>query len=282
MDEMNQEKLVSFEGDILRPTLLKLANLTQQIENKFEKPISKNMSGHWVWRYENPRLEHIVIQRLYRIISGLKACYGLLRQGQIQEIGVILRTITEFQYDIMFLLENYGTNALTQHQKKFIEEITKEGYIDINIPFLGAVDREMVSRKKVLASVARSLNEAGNESDAQRLVEIDTDIFSGYVHGAYPNVMDIYGQNPSDIRYHPFGIKNGRIISTWITQIMIYLERAVLKTFFVAHYFGLEEIKDEAFQLKKEFSINAKNYGYSLEFKTKDPMGDLKKGKPLE
>jgi hypothetical protein len=278
---MSIEALHFFQDDLLKPTLLSSGEIVSEIEVTFEKPKPTSLGGHPVWRYENPKVEHIIIQRLYRQISGLKSCYTLLRQGQIQEIGVLLRTVNEFQQDITFLLENYG-KEMSGHQKLFVTEVLKEGYVNINLPWLGATPRAMVSRKKIIASVARALEAQANPSDAQKLSELDTDIFSSFVHGAYPAVMDIYGHNPRNPSYHAFGVITPRIIFTWVTQIIVYLERLILSQFFVCHNFGLVRTVNKVLALRKKFTEEAKKYGHDLSLMDKGSMDRLKKGKPIE
>jgi hypothetical protein len=154
----NERHLISIDGlaifqeKLLRPTLNAANKIMVEIENRFEKPIQIDLGGHPVWRYKEPKLEHIVIQRLYRQIGGLRSSFLLLVQGQTQEIAVLLRTVNEFQQDVVFLLENYG-KELSEHQRVFITEVLKEGYVDITLPWLGAMPRATVSRNKVLASI---------------------------------------------------------------------------------------------------------------------------------
>jgi hypothetical protein len=282
MNQKPANPIQDFQAIVVMPFLESIHELVKAIENKFDKPEYIVIKETKAWRYANPRLEHICIQRLYRIISGLYACANLLRFGQIQEIGVILRTVTEFQQDIVFLLEDYKPGQPNDAQKKFVEEITKEGYVDLTVPFKGATPRETMSRKKIEASVARHYGMGQNPSDYKQITSLENDILGGFVHAVYPSVMDIYGGDFENPQYHPFGILTKRIFSTWSSQIMIYMERLFYKAYLVAHNFGLEKIGLQAISVKESWDIEAAKYGHFLPKDDKKAMRNLKKGKPLE
>jgi hypothetical protein len=71
------------------------------IQRKFPRPEFTNEGKHNQWRYTKPDRIHVCILKSVRIISGLNSCLVLLESGHISEVAVILRTINEFQGDII-------------------------------------------------------------------------------------------------------------------------------------------------------------------------------------
>jgi hypothetical protein len=60
----------------------------------------------FVFRYKERTLKQAIVQKLARIISGLRAALLLLRNGLLQEQAVIQRVLDEFCEDVLFL--SYG------------------------------------------------------------------------------------------------------------------------------------------------------------------------------
>jgi len=75
------------------------------LESKIETPAFGKRGTYYVFRYEKQSIEAAVIQKLARVISGLHASLLLLQGGFVQELGVIFRTLDEFNEDMVFLCQ---------------------------------------------------------------------------------------------------------------------------------------------------------------------------------
>ena len=142
----------------------------------------------------------------------------LFEHGQTQEVGVLLRIVNEFQQDVTFLIEKQKVGA-RELQRRFVQDIIKEIYGNQERPLEGTIDHAPPPRLKVVASSARRFS-----SDAKVLADLDADVYSAFDHAAYPTVLEIYGHDKAEPRYHPFGVLTSSISFMWAQPILAYRE----------------------------------------------------------
>jgi len=281
-----EAELVDLDGfetldrELYAPTIAELTRLTRMIENEFDPPqwVVKDSRKQWVYR--STGREYIVIQRLFRGISALNACRFLIPNCFVAEMGVLLRTINEFEEDIVFLLENYPEEQ-SEDQKTFIQENLKPMYRNRDIPFEGLESPAMVPRKKVVAATRRRVASLSNPHDAQKLASITGDLFSAYVHGAFEANMDLYGFDGQVQSYQVSGLRSDRARFDWIQQLLLQLERQVFAVEYVGQILGPVNVHQEAGALRKWYAEAANKFGYYQEFENKNPLADLKAGRAL-
>lgn len=255
------------------PAMLYLTKVVDRLEDAFRKPELIPVCEIEQWRYPKLTVEHMCILRAVRIISALNATKVLLREGYVQEIAVLLRTIDEFQEDIVFLMENYPSEDLSPAQQKFMEEYGKEEYTDPRHPFKEQTERVPPSRKKIKASVARFLTPIVNPSDSQRTSQVATDCLSGYVHGAYPHIMELYGGPPPDSHFYMTGMLGTPHQDLFMRMVAMHLQRTIPIFGFMCQTFGVE---DEFWNLyhMKNWSLQALR---TLGIKTEESPADILK-----
>ena len=281
-----ERELIDLEGfgnldrDLYAPTITELNRLTQVIESQWTLPRPLIHESRLRWTYDSPGLEHILVQRLYRAISGLNACRFLLPNCFTTEIAVILRTVNEFNEDIVFLLENYGS-PLSKDQELFIRENIKPIYRNPNVSFEGLEKKAMVPRERIIAANRRRISPLSNPSDAQKLSDVTGDLLSSYVHGAFEANLEMYGHDLQNPRYEIDGSKTDRARFEWVQQVLVQLERIVFSVEYLGQVVGPISVHAEAGTLRRSYSKIAVRYGYWMEFENKNMLGDIKKGKPL-
>ncbi|MFA7158998.1 MAG: hypothetical protein WC299_06805 [Kiritimatiellia bacterium] len=236
---MNME-LNEYFKRIFDPALEYYTQVIHRVENRFDRPQLVEVNGIPQWRYTKLTVEHMCLLRGVRIISAFNSIRSLLNNGYVQEISVLLRTIDEFQEDIVFLIENYSAKELSAQQKKFLEEMGKEEYFDPNHPFATQIIREPPIRKKIKAAGARFLSPVMNPSDSQKISQIGTDCLSGYMHGAYPQIMELYGGPPPTSRFHLTGMLGTPRMDVWMRTVAMYLQRTGPTLGFMCHAFEME------------------------------------------
>jgi hypothetical protein len=74
--------------------------------------------------------------------------------------------------------------------------------------------------------------------------------FSGYVHGAYPHIMEMFGGNPP--RFHLSGMLNTPRIDEWHGQLVGYVYRLTMASVFVARKLGIKEMEQHIRELVRE------------------------------
>jgi hypothetical protein len=268
---------------IFDPAVEYYTTVIGHIENRLPKPELTKLSGVNQWRYLELTIEHMCLLRGIRIISAFSAIRGLLTNGYVQEISVILRTVDEFQDDIVFLLENYPADELSPQQQKFMQEMGKEQYDDINRPFATKTKREPPVRKKVKASVSRLLNPVMNTNDSKEISQLSTDSLSGYVHGTYPHIMELYGGPPPSSHFHMKGMLGTPRIETWMRFVAVYLQRTGPTIGFMCHAFGMEEEFQTLRHMKNWFVKELEeSFGCNLSNTPDEALERIKQGKPMD
>lgn len=155
------------------------------------------------FRYRIPTPRVFQVLKCVRIISGLRACLALLKSGFTQEIGVLIRTIYEFLHDIDFIEQGIRLGELTSAQNemldRFFQHDLKRGEEMMN----DHSKQPTILRKKVYSLIAKFLKPE-NPDRAQRLLKTLEDAYSGYVHGRYPHIMELY--SGGDWRFYTHGM----------------------------------------------------------------------------
>src|ERR671914_2536366 len=91
MDEIYEEVLINMEAALDR--------LVEQVPPAQPVPFRTG----FVFRYRERTAQQALVQKLARIITGLRAAHVLLKQGLVQEQAVTQRVLGDLQEDVFFL-----------------------------------------------------------------------------------------------------------------------------------------------------------------------------------
>ncbi|MDR6304678.1 hypothetical protein GGQ85_002390 [Nitrobacter vulgaris] len=172
------------------------------------------------FRFLNPDHRHFCLVRAARIVSALNAAICLAESGFAQEICVILRTMLEYctQIDIVLLSRVESSEPIAKIEK----------YLDVFF----ADDRRIEGHRAIAleqAFVHDALGARLDEFAEDRLPKPSSKIMSQsylslsyYVHGRYPESMDLYGGRPG--RFHLNGMRNTPKDKEPIELIETYLD----------------------------------------------------------
>ena len=210
-----------------------------------------SVSGQQQFRYSENTVYHVAFLKAVRMVSGLNASLTLVSGGYYQEIMVVLRTVDDFFSDILFILENAEQNTLADAQKKFMEDFFQEEFVNPKNPMQNTKRRSTVPKRKIWASVARQIGQYANPSDAQKILQLTNDAFSGYVHGAYPQIMELCGGKPP--RFHMNGVLVRPRIEACFKQISFYLHRTIIATGVLIKSLGLSILSDRVREIRDYF-----------------------------
>jgi hypothetical protein len=176
------------------PTLEVLERAFRLLEARVAPPIRKAWKDGFVFRYAERTVHQAIVQKLARMISGLHAIQLLHGQGLFQEQGVVQRTLDEIEEDIVFLSLGLVHGQLTRRHKEYLEYFYAEEFDDATNIMGSHRSRGMVSREKIRAYVNRV--DGADSSRANVAGKIIAKAYSGFVHGASPHIMDMYGGIP--------------------------------------------------------------------------------------
>jgi hypothetical protein len=167
-----------------------------------------------------------------KLVSTLNAALILYQHGYPQEVGALCRMADDFSNEVMFILLPQGGEEVDATQRQFLENFFQEEFDDARDPLGSEQTRVTVPAKKIHAAFAKLAANEINPSDAQEMLRTIQQAFSGYVHGAYPHIMELYGGDPP--RFHLSGMPNTPTTKGWKGQLVGYVYRAIMLTALVS------------------------------------------------
>jgi len=246
---------------IFKQYIKELETSVLQLEDKSNIPVFIKDPKFPRFRYKKQGVENICYLKLVRILYGLNALVCLLEAGFVYEMGGVIRSLDEAFFDISFLIEGYPDNLSTQ-QKKYIRDFYQEEFEDPSDTRKGTIPRDRVSSQKIHAAAAREIKGYHNPSDYQKMLQTVSKVFSGYVHSAYPHIMENYGGNPP--RFHFEGLTGTPIIKKWEYQLVQTVYRAGLVVANVARILNSRGEVKKLYKLRCWYE-NATGYNFSSE-----------------
>jgi len=135
------------------------------------------------------------------LCSLMGATAVLLRSGHLHEAYALCRVIDEQGEDILFL--TLRSTQTSNYREQFVKSFYQEEFADADDP-LSTIERPQVSRKKIRAAIFSKGTGFADPSTAVAAAHTVTSAQSGYIHGAYVHIMDLYGGDPP--RFHTRGL----------------------------------------------------------------------------
>jgi hypothetical protein len=200
-----------------------------------------------------------MIQKVARVVSGLHAARLLCEQGLLQEQSAIQRMLDEFHEDIWFLAMAVINKEITPLHHKYLDAFYQEEFDPITGKSL--LKRDMVSRKKIRAYLARLPQQPKDPSSAVTLSHTIHSAYSGFIHGASPQIMDMVGGNPP--RFHINGMAGTPRHDGHRHDLYNPFFRSIVSFAIVAKAFGDEELFQELRAWLLEFDkLSGRNEAY--------------------
>lgn len=212
----------------------------QDFENAMpNKPEFVRLSFGMAWRFKEKDIYQATIQKLARVQSSVRAALLLLNHGFVQEQAVLQRTIDETNEDIMFLVYAVTNGGITELHERYLDAFWKEEVDESGTMMGSAQKRPMISRKKIHAYLACMEGLEMDPSTCQEVARTISKAYSGFVHGASPHIMDMYGGDPP--HFHAKGILSTSRISAHADDLWNYVYRSFVSHIAVAKALGAKE-----------------------------------------
>lgn len=228
----------------LEKTLAQLGSLYLEMSTQIPPPQFVDIHGHKTFRYLDISESLACFLKGVKIVSSLNASIILLRAGYAQEIGALCRMVDDFCNEIFFLLKPQDGENFSKEQIQFLEDFFQEEFDKPMDPLSSTQKRTNVPVRKIHATFAKLAASEINPSDAQEMLRTTHQAFSGYIHGAYPHIMEMYGGAPA--HFHLAGMANTPRVDEWRGQLIGYVYRALIMSVFVARKLGLSEMEKKA------------------------------------
>lgn len=215
-------------------------------------PRFANFGEGFVFRYVEQTIHQAIIQKLARIISGLHAARILLDHGFVQELGALQRMLDEFQEDITFLSYAVIYDDFTELHQRYLDAFYEEEFDKPEDPVASTQKRPMIPRKKVRAYLVRVERANLDPSKGIELSKTISNSYSGFIHGASPHIMDMYGGNPP--KFHVTSMLGTPRIEEHTDDIWNYFLRGIIAFGFAAKAFGEEKLFNEIREYRDYFT----------------------------
>lgn len=250
MDESYEDALVHMDR-----TLTLLLRLVPQ---PVQREINIEGKESVAYRFKEQSIQQAIIQKLVRTISGLRATRILAEHGFVQEQASLHRTLDEFNEDVMFLSLAIIHDDITELHGRYLAAFY-EAEFDAETAMASTQKRPMIPRRKIRHYLDNKIldDKLGGGPEAARTV---SKFYSGYVHGASDQIMDIYFGNPP--RFHTNGILGTNRHKEYRDEFWNYMYRGILSFGLALKAFGREEEFEENRRKAWEFGRKSgRDYG---------------------
>ena len=210
----------------LESILKELGSLYHEMADLVESPVVVPSGVSTAWRYKTQTESLTCYLKAIKTISTLNACMVLLKAGHAQEIGALCRMIDAYCNEIFFLLMPQDGDNFSKEQIQFLEDFYQEEFDKPEDPLGSTQKRKNVPVKKIHSTFSKIAKSETNPSDTQELLRTTHQAFSGYVHGAYPHIMELFGSNKPYLN----GMHGTPRMDEWRGQLVRYIYRTIMAT----------------------------------------------------
>jgi len=223
------------------------------LSRKVGNPQCQSMGGGYVYRYEEKSIYQAIVQKLARVVTGLQAISVLNRAGFLQEQAALQRMMDEFEEDIAFLCFGVIFNDLTDLHKEYLAAFYEEEFDDPESAIRFTQKRPMIPRKKIRAFVSKDRGAGYDQSSTIEIGRTIHKLYSGFVHGASPQLMELYFGNPPQFQLSAG--TNSPFYRDHVEDLLNYYYRSILSFAYAAKAFGEETLFKRLFEYSKEFAV---------------------------
>ncbi len=228
-------------------------------ESKVPCPVLISTSTGYIVRYKEKNIHQALVQKLARVISGLHAAKLLLSHGFVQELGALQRMLDEFNEDITFLASGIIYNEIGDLHKRYLQYFYQEEFDESGRPLCLTEGRPTIPRKKIHAYLAKLMAPGIPENVKRESSKAISKVYSGYVHGASPQIMDMCIGDPPNFKVK--GMSDTQRLTDHADDLWNYFYRAILSFAMVAKAFGDDDLFDKIRQYRDYFeSISGKSF----------------------
>lgn len=238
--------------------LKNMEHTVHQLAGRVPRPQRIPYKDSYVFRYVEKSVHQALVQKLARLVSGLHAARLLMESGFVQEQASLQCILDEIAEDISFLSFSVVYGDLTALHKTYLDAFFQEEF-DPNDPVASSKERPSVPRRKIRAYIDRVLSGPKGSSKHLEASRTVSKAYSGYVHAASPQIMDMYGGRPP--RFHVRGMRGTERHLEHSADLWNYFYRGILALGFAVKAFGDEELFASIRKFADEFArTSGKNY----------------------
>ena len=223
------------------------------LSRKVGDPQIQPMGDGYVYRYKEKTIYQAIVQKLARTVTGLQAISLLNKAGYLQEQAALQRTLDEFEEDIAFLCFGIIFDEIGDLHRKYLAAFYEEEFDNPPSAIGSMQKRPMIPRKKIRAFVSKDRAAGYDQSSTIEVGRTISKAYSGYVHGASPQLMELYFGNPP--QFHLSGGAHSPFYEDHLEDLLNYYYRSILSFAFAAKAFGEETLFKKVRDYSKEFAV---------------------------
>lgn len=224
----------------------------EMLFQKISKPSKVRLGNGFDYRFKEKSIEQAIIQKLARTVTGLRAISQLNKTGLYQEQAALQRMQDEFDEDIMFLSFWIIFNDFTDHHQNYLDYFYEEEFDDQVSAIESPQKRGMVSRQKIRAFISKDRGTGYGQSSSIEVSRTLSKTYSGYVHGASPQIMELYFGHPP--KFQLLNTTNSPFKQDYTDDLLNYYYRAILSFSFAAKALKQDELCEEIIKFSKKFA----------------------------
>lgn len=236
-----------------------LENIFSKLEKNIPKPKKTTYANHFTYRYNEHNVQVVTIQKISRIITGLRASIILLQNGYLQELAVLQRVLDDIGEELDFLVLGKLMGTWGHFHDKYISSFFTEVFNNPLKPMSALeVKKPIVTRKQVRKCINESIDVMkkqgasidNNRSDAARVI---SSVFDGFVHASSTQILDMYGGDPP--HYHLRGMSNTPKQTEYTHSLLNQFYRGTLNFNLVCLLFEELDLGQEANSISQRLSL---------------------------
>ncbi len=192
----------------------------EALAQTIEQPCRIEKERTYDYRYKKQSVYQAIILKLARIVTGLRAISTLNKAGLYQEQAALQRMQDECDEDVMFLSFATIHNDFTEHHQKYLDYFFQEEFDDPDSALNSTQKRGMISRQKIRAFITKDRDNGFSQSYVVEVFRSIRKLYSGYVHGASPHIMELYFGNPP--KFHLLNTADSPFVQTYTNDRLNY------------------------------------------------------------
>lgn len=159
---------------------------------------------HHSFRHKEQDGQLAAFLKCARSLSMLNACRVLIETGYVLEVYTLCRAIDEANEDVSFLLLPLSAEDEPQRER-YLREFYQEEFDIPGKPMESNQKRDRVSRQRIQNALARAPGPTPMPIEKiRKSADVIHKLFSGFVHGAYVHIMELYDGFPPRLQINGF------------------------------------------------------------------------------
>jgi hypothetical protein len=224
--------------ELLFTTIDEIGAVITELDRRAPQPCLDRQ--HRSYRHKTQDRQLAAFLKCARSVSTLNACKVLIEAGHVLEVYTLCRSIDEANEDVSFLLLPLSAEDEPQRGRYLCEFYQEE--LDVpGKPMESSQSRDRVSRQRIQNALTRTPGPKPMPLEKMRKsADVIHKMFSGFVHGAYVHIMELY--DSCRPRLHISGFRGEPKIAECEESFVHNVYRTILATRMLCRSLGYEEL----------------------------------------